>query len=59
MIIGNELANIPWENKPENCIDVIWRYSRNPIIDWNPIPKAARVFNSAVVPFGICRCISC
>ena len=50
-IIGNSLPNIPWEEKPKSCIDVVWRYSGNPIIDWNPIPKAARVFNSAVIPF--------
>lgn len=50
-IIGNALPNIPWEEKPSDCKDVVWRFSGNPIIDWNPIPKAARVYNSAVVPF--------
>ena len=30
----------------------VWRHSRNPIIGWNPIPRAARIFNSAVIPFG-------
>jgi beta-1,4-mannooligosaccharide/beta-1,4-mannosyl-N-acetylglucosamine phosphorylase len=49
-IIGKELRNIPWENKPSNCGDVVWRYSKNPILDWNPIPKAARIYNSAVSP---------
>lgn len=52
IIIGNPLTNIPWEEKPENCNDVMWRFSKNPILDWNPIPKAARVYNSAIVPFG-------
>lgn len=50
-IIGNSLPNIPWEEKPENCSDVMWRFSGNPILGWNPIPKAARVYNSAIVPF--------
>ncbi|MCB0746926.1 MAG: glycoside hydrolase family 130 protein [Ignavibacteriae bacterium] len=50
-IIGNSLPNIPWEDKPKNCKDVMWRFTGNPIIDWNPIPKAARVYNSAIVPF--------
>lgn len=50
-IIGNELPNIPWEKRPEECSDIVWRYSGNPVIGWNPIPKAARVYNSAVVPF--------
>lgn len=51
MIIGENLPNIPWEEKPKGCIDVMWRFSGNPIIGWNPIPKAARVYNSAVAPF--------
>lgn len=51
-IIGNVLPNIPWEEKPNDCIDQLWRYSGNPIIDWNPIPKAARVYNSAIIPFN-------
>lgn len=50
-IIGNSLPNIPWEEKPENCSDVMWRFSGNPILGWNPIPKAARVYNSAIVSF--------
>ncbi len=50
LIIGGELPNIPWEDKAKNNTDVIWRYSGNPILDWNPIPKAARIYNSAVVP---------
>ena len=50
-IIGESLPNLPWENRPEGCTEVLWRYSRNPIINWNPIPKAARIFNSAVLPY--------
>ena len=49
-IIGKNLPNIPWEDKPKGSADIVWRYSRNPILDWNPIPKAARIFNSAVCP---------
>lgn len=51
-IIGESLLNIPWEEKPKDCKDIIWRYSKNPILDWNPIPKAARIFNSAVIPYN-------
>ncbi|MCB9555193.1 MAG: glycoside hydrolase family 130 protein [Deltaproteobacteria bacterium] len=50
-IIGDAVANIPWEDRPSGCSDVMWRYSKNPIIGWNPIPPAARIFNSAVLPF--------
>jgi beta-1,4-mannooligosaccharide/beta-1,4-mannosyl-N-acetylglucosamine phosphorylase len=49
-IIGAPLPNIPWEKKPKGRQEVLWRYSKNPILDWNPIPKAARIYNSAVVP---------
>jgi beta-1,4-mannooligosaccharide/beta-1,4-mannosyl-N-acetylglucosamine phosphorylase len=49
-IIGSPLPNIPWEEKPAGSNEVVWRYSGNPILDWNPIPKAARIFNSAVLP---------
>jgi beta-1,4-mannooligosaccharide/beta-1,4-mannosyl-N-acetylglucosamine phosphorylase len=51
-IIGKPLPQIPWQDKPKDCNDVVWRYTKNPIIGWNPIPKAARIYNSAVVPFG-------
>jgi beta-1,4-mannooligosaccharide/beta-1,4-mannosyl-N-acetylglucosamine phosphorylase len=50
MIKGSPLPNIPWEDKSGNFSDAIWRYSGNPILDWNPIPKAARIYNSAVLP---------
>ncbi|MGE5861436.1 MAG: glycosylase, partial [Ignavibacteria bacterium] len=51
-IIGEALPSIPWEEKPSGSNDVLWRYSKNPIIGWNPIPKAARIYNSAVAPFN-------
>ena len=50
-IIGAKLPNIPWEDKPRGSHDVVWRYSKNPIIGWNPIPGGARAFNSAVIPY--------
>jgi beta-1,4-mannooligosaccharide/beta-1,4-mannosyl-N-acetylglucosamine phosphorylase len=55
------LPNIPWEERPAGCADVVWRYSRNPIIPRDLIPAANSIFNSAVVPFrdgfaGIFRC---
>jgi beta-1,4-mannooligosaccharide/beta-1,4-mannosyl-N-acetylglucosamine phosphorylase len=50
-IIGPSLNNIPWQEKPDGYSGVIWRHSANPIISWNPTPKTARIFNSAVVPF--------
>jgi beta-1,4-mannooligosaccharide/beta-1,4-mannosyl-N-acetylglucosamine phosphorylase len=49
-IIGEPLPNTPWEDRPKGSKDIVWRYSGNPILGWNPIPRAARIFNSAVLP---------
>lgn len=51
-IIGKPLSNIPWQDKPKGYGRVIWRYDRNPIIDRNPTKHCARVYNSAVIPYG-------
>src|SRR5690554_2579734 len=60
-IIGESLPNIPWEERPENCPDVMWRSNFNPIIQRNHIPRSNSIFNSAVVPYkdgfaGVFRC---
>lgn len=46
------LPNIPWQDKPAGCESPLWRYTENPIIGRNPLPGVARIFNSAVVPYG-------
>jgi beta-1,4-mannooligosaccharide/beta-1,4-mannosyl-N-acetylglucosamine phosphorylase len=51
-IIGPALPNIPWEERPKDCTDVVWRSSSNPIIPRDLIPNSNSIFNSAVVPFG-------
>ncbi len=55
------LSNIPWEPRPANSLDVVWRYSANPVIARNLIPNSNSIFNSAVVPYaggfaGVFRC---
>ncbi len=57
------MSTIPWEERPTQAADVIWRYSRNPIIAHDHIPSSNSIFNSAVVPFedgfaGVFRCDS-
>jgi beta-1,4-mannooligosaccharide/beta-1,4-mannosyl-N-acetylglucosamine phosphorylase len=49
MIIGENLPNMPWQDRPEGCQDIVWRYSNNPIIKRNQIPSANSIFNSAVI----------
>jgi beta-1,4-mannooligosaccharide/beta-1,4-mannosyl-N-acetylglucosamine phosphorylase len=51
-IIGDSLPSIPWQERPEKCTSPVWRYSENPIIKRNPLPNVARIFNSAVMPYG-------
>jgi beta-1,4-mannooligosaccharide/beta-1,4-mannosyl-N-acetylglucosamine phosphorylase len=51
LVVGPALPNIPWEDRPAGCSDVVWRYSGNPIIPRDSIPTANSTFNSAVVPF--------
>lgn len=55
------MKNIPWQERPENSKEVMWRYSMNPIIERDAIPSSNSVFNSAVVAFedgfaGVFRC---
>lgn len=52
IIIGESFPLLPWEEKPSGYKEILWRYSKNPIIGWNPTPSIARVYNSAVVPFN-------
>jgi beta-1,4-mannooligosaccharide/beta-1,4-mannosyl-N-acetylglucosamine phosphorylase len=61
MLSGPALPNLPWEDRPANSSDVVWRHSQNPIIQRNAIPTSNSIFNSAVVPFngrfaGVFRC---
>lgn len=50
-IYGDAVKNIPWQEKPEGFEGVVWRHNNNPIIDWNPTKKSARIFNSAVLTY--------
>ena len=57
----SEKITMPWEERPEGCTDVMWRYSKNPVIGRYAIPTSNSIFNSAVVPFkdgyaGVFRC---
>jgi beta-1,4-mannooligosaccharide/beta-1,4-mannosyl-N-acetylglucosamine phosphorylase len=61
VIKGSPLPNIPWEDRPQNCSDVVWRSAKNPIITRDVVPGINSIFNSAVVPFegkfaGVFRC---
>mgnify|MGYP002511540765 CR=1 FL=1 len=52
-MISPAVPNIPWQEKPADLKGApIWRYTENPIIDRNPVEGVARIFNSAVMPYG-------
>ena len=60
-IVGQALPNIPWEERPADCSEVVWRWSGNPLIPRDLLPRSNSIFNSAVVPFegafaGVFRC---
>jgi len=50
-VLSESTPNLPWQDAPNNLQGPIWRYSNNPIIERNPVPGIARIFNSAVVPW--------
>jgi beta-1,4-mannooligosaccharide/beta-1,4-mannosyl-N-acetylglucosamine phosphorylase len=55
------VSNIPWQERPADSADVVWRYSANPVVKRDAIPSSNSIFNSAVVPFkdgfaGVFRC---
>ena len=51
-LVGPNLSNIPWQERPADVRDVVWRYSGNPVIARDAIACSNSIFNSAVVPFG-------
>lgn len=52
-VIGQrQLANLPWEDRPQGTASPLWRWSRNPVLPRNLLPTSNSIFNSAVVPFG-------
>lgn len=53
ILTGSSLPNIPWQDKPQGLRNApVWRYSNNPVIDRDPVEGVARIFNSAVAPYG-------
>ena len=50
-IIGEAIPNIPWQERPAGCKDIVWRYDENPIIKRDALPDSNSIFNSAVVTF--------
>lgn len=50
-IITGNCSKLPWQERRQNCKDVVWRYSDNPVIPRDLIPCSNSIFNSAVVSF--------
>lgn len=50
-ILGQALPNIPWQDRPADNRQPVWRYSENPVIPRDLIPCANSIFNSAVVAY--------
>ncbi|MDR2483474.1 MAG: glycoside hydrolase family 130 protein [Treponema sp.] len=64
IVNGSNLPNIPWEARPaasDPAKELMWRYSKNPVIPRDLTLRSNSIFNSAVVPFkggfaGVFRC---
>lgn len=52
VINGKSIPNMPWQERPSDCDEVVWRYSENPILSYKDIKDANSLFNSSVVAFG-------
>jgi beta-1,4-mannooligosaccharide/beta-1,4-mannosyl-N-acetylglucosamine phosphorylase len=50
-ILGHKLKNLPWEERPKDYLEPVWRYSKNPIITRETVRDANSIFNSAVVAY--------
>ncbi len=50
--LAPRIPNLPCEERPAGNHDVVWRYSQNPIIPRNAIPRSNSIFNSAAVTFN-------
>ena len=48
---SGSLPNLPWQERPAGCSDVLWRYDHNPVIPRSPFPQANSTFNSAVIAY--------
>lgn len=50
-VIAEPLPNIPWQDRPSDCPDVLWRYTENPVVPARALKCSTYVHNSAVIPF--------
>lgn len=50
-MLGHKLKNLPWEERPKDYLEPVWRYSKNPIITRETVRDANSIFNSAVVAY--------
>ena len=50
-VYSEPLNNLPWQERPDESQEIIWRYSENPVIKRNALPNSNSIFNSAVAPY--------
>ena len=43
---------IPWEDRPAGCADVMWRYSQNPVIGRYHIPSSLSLIHIYLLMTG-------
>lgn len=50
-IIGENVSDMPWQDRAGNTEGPVWRYTENPVIHRNPVKDIARIFNSGVAKY--------
>jgi len=43
--------NIPWQPRPADSSERLWRFDGNPLTGYRPAPGIIAIYNSAVIPF--------
>ena len=53
-IVGAPLPDMPWEDRPEGSKEVLWRYSKNPVIPRDILPTSNSVLSLSKVVMPVC-----
>ena len=53
VINGEVIKNLPWEDKPEGCKDVVWRSAKNPILTRDAIKDSNSLLTVLLCPLMV------
>ena len=47
----NKACTIPWQPRPVDSSEILWRFDGNPLTGFRPAPGITAIYNSAVIPY--------